>query len=116
MVNDIHTSELMAPEMSAGIALAQHYAAEALRLFGVGRLGTDLQLAQKLLAWLLGGWHEVAVSLPDIYQRGPNAIRDKATAKKLVAILEDHGRLVRLPGGATVAGQYRREAWRIVRG
>ena len=116
LVNDIHTSELIAPEMSAGIALAQHYAAEALRLFGMGRLRTDLQLAQKLLVWLLGGWREAAVSLPDIYQRGPNAIRDKATAKKLVTILEDHGRLVRLPGGATVAGQHRREAWRIVRG
>jgi hypothetical protein len=71
---------------------------------------------KKLLVWLLEGWREVAASLPDIYQRGPNAIRDKATAKNLVAILEDHGRLVRLPGGATVVGQHRREAWRIVRG
>jgi hypothetical protein len=39
----------------------------------------------------LGPWKEEFVSLPDIYQKGPNAIRDKRTAVKVVAILEDHG-------------------------
>ena len=72
-------------------------------------------LAQKLLDWLLGTWSEPAISLPDIYQRSLNAIGDKATAAKLVAILEDHGWLARIPEGAVVSGVRRRDAWRVVR-
>jgi hypothetical protein len=79
-------------------------------------MSAELLLAQRLLAWLLRQWAEPAVSLPDIYQRSLNAIRDQATARKLVSLLEDHGWLVRLVGGTVVAGQRRREAWRIVRG
>jgi len=96
--------------------LAEHYAAEALRLFGASRVNAELRLAQKLLDWLLRQWPESAISLPDIYQRSLNAIGDQATARKLVAILEDHGWLVRMPEGALIEGQRRREAWRIVRG
>jgi hypothetical protein len=51
--------------------------------------------------------------LPDIYQRGLNAIGDQATARKMVAILVDHGWLKPIPGGAVVAGHRRREAWQI---
>jgi hypothetical protein len=65
---------------------------------------------------LLTRWNEPNVSLPDIYQRSLNAIGDKATAAKLVNILEDHGWLVRIPEGAVIAGQRRRDAWRIIRG
>ena len=90
--------------MAAGIDLAQHYAAEALRLFEGSRIDADLLLAQKLLGWLLGSWNETTISLPDIYQNGPNAIRDKATATKLVKILEDHGWLIRIYGGALDCG------------
>src|SRR5262245_23004304 len=116
VVRDLDSAAISADEISAGIALAEHYAAEALRLFGAGRVNTDLRLAQKLLDWLLRQWTEPAVSLPDIYQRGLNAIGDQATARKLAAILEGHGWLVRMPEGALIAGQRRREAWRIVRG
>ena len=59
-------------------------------------------------------WGEQAIALPAIYQLGP--VRDKATAAKLVAILEDHGWLVPIVGGAEVAGQRRRQAWQNVRG
>jgi len=69
-----------------------------------------------LLDWLLGTWDEPAISLPDIYQRSLNAIGDKGTAEKLVNILEEHGWLVKIPQGAVVAGQRRRDAWLIVRG
>jgi hypothetical protein len=116
LVHNIDAGEISPAEMQAGIALAEHYAAEALRLFGASRINADLHLAQKLLDWLLGTWGEPSISLPDIYQRSLNAIGDKATAVKLVAILEDHGWLIRIPQGAIVAGQRRREAWRIIRG
>jgi hypothetical protein len=116
LVRNIDAGEIASAEMGAGIALAEHYAAEALRLFGASRINADIRLAQKLRDWLLYTWPEPAISLPDIYQRGLNAIGDKATAAKLVAILEDHGWLMRIPQGAVVAGQRRRDAWQIVRG
>ena len=114
LVSDAETSEIPAEQMAAGIMLAQHYVAEALRLFEASRVSDDLRLADKLLRWLLGPWSEDFVSLPNIYQKGPNAIRDKTTAARLVAILEDHGWLNRERSGAEIAGQYRRDAWRIM--
>jgi len=116
LVRDIEVGEIVAAEIEAGIALAEHYAAEALRLFGSSRANADLRLSQRLLDWLLGTWDEPAISLPDIYQRSLNAIGDKGTAEKLVNILEEHGWLVKIPQGAVVAGQRRRDAWLIVRG
>jgi hypothetical protein len=116
LVRDLHAASIGVEEMRAGVALAEHYAAEALRLFGVARISADLRLAQRLLDWLLGTWSEPNISLPDIYQRSLNAIADKATAAKLVGIIEDHGWLARIPQGAVVAGQRRRDAWRIIRG
>lgn len=115
LVRDIEAGEVATAEMEAGISLAQHYAAEALRLFGASRVSADLHRAQQLLAWLHGRDKQV-VSLPDIYQAGPNAIRDKGTAAKLVAKLEDHGHLVRLPSGAEIDGKRRRDAWLLISG
>jgi hypothetical protein len=116
LVSEIEAIEISPDQMTAGITLAQHYAAEALRLFEGNRINPELHLAQKLKGWLTGSWTEGLISLPDIYQHGPNAIRDKATATKLVKILEDHGWLHRIEGGAMVAGLHRRDAWQIVSG
>ncbi len=75
-----------------------------------------MRRAQAALDWLLNHWSESPISLPDLHQRGPSAIRDTKTARQAVAILEDHGWLIRIPEGAVVAGERRRDAWRIVRG
>lgn len=115
LVHDIDAGEVSSEALAAGIELAQHYAAEALRLFGASQVSGKLQDAQRLLQWLHSQPGPL-ISLPDIYQRGPNCIRDQATASELVRLLEEHGHLIRLPNGATVAGQYRRDVWRIVRG
>jgi Protein of unknown function (DUF3987) len=115
LVGDMQAGEVGAGEMEAGIRLAQHYAAEAMRLFGTSRVSGELREAQQLLAWLLTGWRESRVSLPDIYRRGPNSIRDKARALRAVTILVDHEWLVAAPAGE-VDGTFRREVWSIVRG
>jgi Protein of unknown function (DUF3987) len=116
LVRDIDTGEINAAEMAAGIELAQHYADEALRLHGGRRISGDLRLAQRVLDWLLRQWPEPAISLPDLYQLGPNAIREGATARKIVGILEEHGWLKKISEGAEIAGVRRREAWQIVPG
>jgi hypothetical protein len=114
LVHDIDAGEISAEALVAGIELAQHYAAEALRLFGASRVSGKLQDAQRLLHWLHSQPGPL-ISLPDIYQRGPNSIRDQATASELVRLLEEHGHLIRVPKGATIAGHYRRDVWQIVR-
>ncbi len=86
-----------------------------MRLFAVGQINEQLSLAQRLLAWLHGSWTEPTVSLPEIYRLGPNAIRTKEVAAAMVGILEEHGWLARIQGGAVIAGARRREAWRIVK-
>jgi hypothetical protein len=115
LVDDLEANEISAEHMTAGVLLAQHYVAEALRIFALRRINDDLMLAQKFLGWLIQSWTEGVISLPDIYQYGPNEIRESITAKRLVTVLQEHGWLVRIEGGAVVAGRQRRDAWRIIR-
>jgi hypothetical protein len=115
LVDNIDGSEVGADEMKRGIALAEHYLCEGLRLFGASHVSGDLRLAQRLLNWLLMTWREPNISLPDLYQRSLNAIGDQATARRVVAILEDHGWLRRINEGAEINGRWRRDAWHIVR-
>ncbi|MBR1255181.1 DUF3987 domain-containing protein [Bradyrhizobium sp. AUGA SZCCT0240] len=95
------------------IKLARHYADEALRLFEAAKLDAKLRQAARLLEWLQQSWKEPNISLPDIYQRGPNFVGSRKTALELVAVLEAHGWLHKIPGGTVVAGEHRRQVWRI---
>jgi hypothetical protein len=115
LVGNLHATEVDGAEMQAGITLSEHYAGEAIRLFGASQIGVELQTAQRLLNWLRETWGEKHVSVPDIYQRGPNSIRDARTAKRLVSILVDHGWLKPVKGGATIGNQFRREVWSLVK-
>src|SRR5437868_6900566 len=99
--------------MEAGIELAQHFASEGLRLSGASLINAELKLAANVLTWLHLR-HEDVVSLPCLYQHGPSAIRDKAKATKIAAILEDHGHLAPIEGGTEVDGKWRRVVWRLV--
>jgi hypothetical protein len=99
LVENVAAGEVRSAEMEAGIALAQHYAAEGMRLFGASHVSGDLREAQQLLRWLQTTWTEPYVSLPDIYQCGPNPIRDKARAHRAVTILVDHGWLTQALSG-----------------
>ena len=105
--------EVGAEAMAGGIELAQHYAAELLRLHGAAGVSPDLELAARLLAW----WQarpDPRCHLAAIYQRGLNAIRDAATARRIVGILEEHGYIDRLPARTEVDGAARNEAWELV--
>jgi hypothetical protein len=63
----------------------------------------------------IGFWPVGVMRLYRYYQRGPNSIRDASAAKKVIEILEDHGWLIRIPGGTIVSGVRRRDVWKIVR-
>ena len=106
-------AEVDEEHLARAINIVKHHACEALRLARAGAVDPDVRLAQRLLDWLQTRWPEPLVSLPDIYQRSLNAIGDKKTAGRIVALLEDHGWVERLPGGAHVAGVPRRDVWSI---
>jgi hypothetical protein len=86
---------------------------EALRLFDAGFARVELLRAEQLLQWL-ESWDGELISAPDVYQFGPNAFRDSKAALEAIHLLEEHGSLEPLEGGAIVNGVRRREAWRIV--
>lgn len=115
LIKNISTREIAIEEMEAGIELAQFYNSEALRLFTLGKSDKNIVLAEKLLAWLHSTWGKDYVALPDIYQRGMNAISTKAEALKPVSILEEHGWLVRVERGMKFGDVFRRDVWKIIK-
>jgi Protein of unknown function (DUF3987) len=115
MFADPAAKEIGLEAVENGIKLSRHYADEALRLFEGAKMDAKLRQAARLLEWLQQSWNEPIVSLPDIYQRGPNFIGSRKTALELVAVLEAHGWLHKIPGGSVIAGEHRRQVWRIAR-
>ena len=103
--------EVTAEAMDGGAVLARHYASEAIRLFQGSVADPHLQMAQRTLVWLRG--RGPLFCLPDLYRLGPPAIRDKATATRIVGVLADHGYVERVTGGAEIDGKHRREVWRL---
>jgi hypothetical protein len=113
LIEDANAQEISADALERGIALAEYYMAEALRLFEATQADAELVQAQALSRWLITQWQYVVVGLPDIYRLGPNSVRDMKTARRLVGVLESHGHLSRIERGAQVGENYRREAWEI---
>jgi hypothetical protein len=104
--------EVDAESMGNGIELAQHYASEMKRLSDGASVAPDLKLARQLVEW----WKarsDKKCHLLEIYQRGPNPLREAAKAKRIVAILEDHGWVKRLPPDTVLDGSPRRDSWEL---
>jgi hypothetical protein len=115
LVDDITAPEIGFEDLERGVLLAEHYLAEALRLFEASQVNAELLRAQELLKWLVTVWeHRPNIGLRQIYQFGPNAVRDSSTAKRLVEVLERHGHLVRIQGGAEIGGKHCRDAWKVI--
>lgn len=113
--------QVSADNMRRGIALAEWYASEALRLREAGALSPELLLADKVRRWIVEEWAsgkitgrpEDYVSLPDLYQRGPAAVRCAKGARAAADTLATHRYLARADGSVVIDGKRRREAWRI---
>ena len=100
--------------MQNGIELAQYYANEALRLAEAAAVSADIQKADQVRHWLMTGWDEPLISLPDLYQFGPNGIREKARPSQRSDALVEHGYLIAMPPGNFVKGKKRKEVWRVI--
>jgi hypothetical protein len=111
LVEDLHRRSISKRSMEAGIALCEFYLSEALRLFEAGACDPDLVLAEKLLSWALAQGEYI--HLAQVYQFGPNALRDAKTARRIAGLLQDHGWL-RSVEDKEIDGMKRREAWQVV--
>lgn len=115
LFDDIHAGHIDETGMQRGMTVVRHFLSEARRMSEQALADHPLRLAALVLDWLKAEWKPDAISLPDIYQRGPAQIRDQASARSAVTVLEAHGWLRRLPEGATIDGTRRREAWAVRR-
>jgi len=111
LVENIDAAEIAPLHIQSGIAIVEFHLGEALRLFNTSADNPELILAENLLAWakLQGG----PIYPGRIYQFGPNAIRDKATAERTIYILVEHGWFRPIIGGAEIDGKKRKIAYEV---
>lgn len=93
LVDDLGCSAISARWMKSGIALVTHYLNEAMRLYEAGAADPEIREAEKLLTWLKSrpADRRTVISLVEVYQLGPNSIRNAKTARALMKLLEEHG-------------------------
>ena len=107
-----NSTEIDVTEMGNAITLVQYYLGETLRLNSSGALDSDILLAEKLLTFAQSQ-PDNCIHLAKIYQYGPEAVRDKKTAQKIIRILEDHRWFIKVNGPMKLDGVVRKEVWRV---
>lgn len=115
LADDIAAPSIAHDALYRRIRIAEYFASEALRLFDAGMVDPEIPLDEELLYWLQTKWAEPFVGLKVIYQRGPSRIRTAAKAKRSVAILEEHGWLIKAPPGTIVANADVKMAWQVIK-
>ena len=76
------TTEISVDALNGGIAIAQYYIGEALRLFHSASDDQELVTAQKVFDWGMQQEGQM-IALAELYRCGPNAVRDKKTATRM---------------------------------
>lgn len=116
MWRDLDAPAVSAQDMGDGIALAQFYLSEAVRLTDAAQVSQEIDRAEALRKWLLDSWPHPEIMVRDVVRRGPNPLRESPKARAALGILERHGWLNPLDPGTVVRGAARAEAWAIVKG
>ncbi|MCR9062274.1 MAG: hypothetical protein NXI02_33510, partial [Rhodobacteraceae bacterium] len=110
----LSATEIDAPAMANAANLIQHYLSESLRLRDLATTNPHLILCQRVLDWLQDRWTEPAIYPAVIYNDCTiREVRDRKTALRVIATLEEHNWLHRLDKHELVQGKARKEAWLI---
>ena len=110
---DPDATEINAEMMGRATELAQYYLGEALRLIDAATVDKELKDADALWQWLKGFWPGWAVGPTDIAQNGPRCSRTTKATKRLMRVLQEHGYVREIEGGAKINGRRARTAWEI---
>jgi hypothetical protein len=105
--------DIAADAVAGAVRLMRHYLGEAARIAATAGERAELRRAQDVLDHLRRVGRPV-VHLADVYQSGPAHTRDAAAARAALRLLEAHGHVVAIPGGAVIDGTPRGAAWRLV--
>ncbi len=97
--------------ISRAIKLMNYYLSELLRIQGYLMIDPSLALAQKTLLHFRNREKEL-VTLKEVYQYGPLAIRNSKRAREIMLILQQHG-WAEPCFGIEIGGVKHKEAWRI---
>jgi hypothetical protein len=120
LVENPTACEISLDSIENAIDIMDYYIEESLRLLGASSIDPELEQAQQLLDWIqklkdTAGAPASEVYLSQVYQYGPGSIRDAKTAKRLIAIVESHGWIMRIKGGKEIEGVHRKDVWAICR-
>ncbi|MDQ2092744.1 YfjI family protein [Rhodalgimonas zhirmunskyi] len=113
---DLKSPAVTVQDMGDGIAIAQFYLGEAVRLADAATVSHEIDRAEALRKWLLESWPHPEIMVRDVVRLGPNPLRESPKARAALGILERHGWLAPLDAGTVVRGAARAQAWRIVKG
>lgn len=94
------------------ITIIDYYLHERIRLDNYCYIEPSLLAAQRVLEWMKSKGSD-AVTLRDLYQYGPSAVRSKNKAVTVMRILEEHGRAYPIPANEIIEGA-KGKAWRII--
>lgn len=111
-----HLKVIDTERLARGIALAEYYLDEALRLFGIGPVDATLAHAEKLSKWLRDKYDEPLICAAVIQQYGPSEFKKMGGDQigEVIDALIRHNHLSPpLPKGGMVKDKKRRTAWRV---
>ena len=117
LFDDINRLTIARPYIENAIKLMEYYLNERLRLTKMAEPSLELEQAKTLLKWIQDKGLKL-VTLPDIYQLGPNRIRNKNQAQTSVRILENHHWLLKKGDGgkSELTGKKSHDAYEVNHG
>lgn len=101
LIEELEIGSISLEVIQRAIELARFYLDEALRIVETSASNPELELAQAVIEWMRKKAphteRDRKFTLQEIYQRaGPRGVRNQKTAKRVMAILEEHKTVVRL--------------------
>ena len=115
LIKDFDAYEIAEEEIARGVELTRYYLEESLRICSSGITDPNLILAQRVLDWMKHESKEKEIEyfpLNFIYQKGPAAVRDSETARRIMHILAKHDAIISHPN-QKINGKTRKEVWKL---
>jgi len=113
MFDDIDRKTIPKQYMENAIALIEYYLNERMRVSGMAAPNLEIENAKTLLSWIQERGLQV-VTLPDVYQFGPNRFRHKSQAEAVARTLENHRWLIPTSGVTSdLSNKKSNNAWMV---